>query len=264
MNIHEATHFIATQLLPLYSKREAQNIGNLLMEELTQQSRTERLMNKDANLSIEQETYLKKSVLQLVQHQPIQQVIGYAWFAANKFVVNENVLIPRPETEELVAHIIADNMGKQLAILDIGTVSAIDISPKALEVASVNTKNLNAVVAFTQLNFLNNDTWQLLPQYDVIVSNPPYIKDVEKQAMSNNVLLHEPHLALFVPNDKALIFYEKIVAFAITHLKKNGVIWVEINEELGNETLAVFKNQGFDAELIKDMQQKNRMLKAWK
>jgi release factor glutamine methyltransferase len=279
MNLQEASKHTTNQLETIYSQREAQNICSLLLEEITSLSFTERLINKEFQLNATQLNQLENSITILIQHKPIQQVLGYTWFAGNKFIVDENVLIPRPETEELVDHIVAENKNKQISILDIGTgsgciaislknklpnasVTAIDISAKALDIAKQNAANIGVAITFIQLDFLDKTTWSSLSQFDIIVSNPPYIKENEKQAMNNNVLLHEPHLALFVPNDSALIFYEKIAAFAQTHLKKDGIIWVEINEALGIETAETFINNGFQATIIKDMQEKERMIKA--
>ena len=215
---------------------------------------------------------------QLLLHKPIQQIVGYCWFANCKFIVDENVLIPRPETEELITHIITENKNKQLNILDIGTgsgciaiavkkqlpnatITAIDISQKALDIARQNANNLNVDITFIELDFLDESNWNSLPAFDIIVSNPPYIKEDEKQEMSNNVLLHEPHLALFVPNNNALLFYKKIKKFSQNKLKKNGVIWLEINENLSDETADLFNLLGYKTEIKTDMQGKKRMIK---
>lgn len=279
MTLQQASKYIKTALQKKYEHREAQNICNILLEEVTTLSNTQRLINKELQLSIAELAIIENSIEMLLQHKPIQQIIGYTWFANNKFLVNENVLIPRPETEELVDHIVAENKNKTISILDVGTgsgciaislksklpnasVTAIDISKKALDIANENAANIGADITFIQLNFLDETTWQALPQFDIIVSNPPYIKENEKSAMNNNVLLYEPHLALFVPDNDALIFYEKIALFAQTHLKKDGIIWVEINESLGAETAETFINKGFKATIIKDMQEKDRMVRA--
>ena len=279
MNLQQASKYIITNITAIYNEREAQNICNILLEDITQLSITERLINKSLQLSDNNIIKINNSVDKLLLHQPIQQIIGYTWFANHKFMLDENVLIPRPETDELVAYIIAENKGKKINILDIGTgsgciaislkkalpnaiITAIDISTKALNIAKQNAKNIGVEILFTELNFLNENSWNTLPKFDIIVSNPPYIKEIEQQEMSKNVLLHEPHLALFVPNNNALIFYEKIKTFAKKHLNKNGIIWLEINETLAPETAAIFELQGFLTKIIKDMQGKNRMIKA--
>ena len=279
MNLQEATKHITNSLQKIYSQRESQNIAAILMEHITALSATQRLIASTKDLTNTQIQTLNQSIEELLQHKPIQQIVGYTWFAGNKFYVDENVLIPRPETDELVEHIVKQHLNQPISILDIGTgsgciavslkhklpsatVTAIDISDKALVIATKNASSIGVDVNFLQLDFLEENNWNQLPQFDVIVSNPPYIKEVEQAQMHNNVLLHEPHLALFVPNDNALIFYEKIALFAKTHLKPNGSIWLEINEALGKETAAVFIDNGFSAEIILDMQGKERMIKV--
>jgi release factor glutamine methyltransferase len=200
-----------------------------------------------------------------------------------KLLVNEHVLIPRPETEELVEWIIKDveqSGNKGFSLIDIGTGSgcipiavkrkipqitacAIDISDDALQVAKLNAIDLKVDVKFLNLDFLDEEEWKQLGNYDLIVSNPPYIKKSEESTMRDNVLKYEPPLALFVPNEKALIFYEAIARFSREHLKPGGSIYVEINEALGESVIEVFTKNGFsDIILKKDMQGKDRMVKA--
>jgi len=195
-----------------------------------------------------------------------------------KFYVNEHVLIPRPETEELIELIIKTN-NPISNILDIGTGSGcipitlkkkiphttivtIDVSEDALVVAKKNAAELNVEIELNQLNFLDETNWNELGIFDIIVSNPPYIKQSEIINMQPNVVANEPHIALFVADDDALVFYRKIAAFGKTHLTINGKIFVEINEALGNETISLFEEFGYRAELKKDMQGKNRMIVA--
>jgi release factor glutamine methyltransferase len=274
MNLQQASTHIIKQLQAIYTARESQNICNLFLEYITNLSRAERLINKELQLTEIQKTKINIGLVQLLQHKPIQQVIGYAYFANNTFLVNENVLIPRQETEELIALIINENKNKSISILDIGTgcgcigislqqqlpnatITAIDISKKAIDIAKQNAKNINVAI-----DFLKENSCKALPMYDVIVSNPPYITQNEKLEMQKNVLNHEPHLALFAPINNALFFYEKIAHFATTHLNKNGNIYVEINETLGNQTAKTFIDKGFNAVVIKDMQEKDRIIKA--
>ena len=279
MNFKIASKYFYEQLSTIYSLREAQQITNLVLEEITQLNQTQRLIADKSELTPHQIHLLENYLHRLKQHKPVQQVLGYAWFCGNKFLVNEHVLIPRPETEELVELIAKENNNKVVEILDIGTgsgciaislknklpfanVTAIDISSYALQVAHQNSENLQQTIELKQVNFLNEDTWIELENYDIIVSNPPYIKNLEQSTMQQNVLAYEPHIALFVPNDDALIFYKKIVTFAKKHLKKQGKIYVEINESLGNETAAIFLNEGFQTQIINDMQEKERIIKA--
>jgi release factor glutamine methyltransferase len=279
MNLQEATKHITNSLQTIYSQRESQNIAAILMEHITDLSATQRLIAQTDNLTSSQIISVEQSIAQLLQHKPIQQIVGYTWFAGNKFFVDENVLIPRPETDELVEHILNEHQNQAISIIDIGTgsgciaislkhklpqatVTAVDVSNKALAIAAKNASHIGSDVNFLHLDFLDESNWNQLPTFDIIVSNPPYIKELEKAQMQNNVLLHEPHLALFVPNDNALIFYEKIALFAKTHLNPNGSIWLEINEALGKETAAVFIDNGFNAQIILDMQGKERIIKA--
>ena len=217
----------------------------------------------------------------LLTHRPVQYVLGEAWFAGMKFYVNESVLIPRPETEELVNWVVdsvnqSTNINQRL--LDIGTgsgcipisvkkklpelsVTSIDISVAALQVAKQNADSLGISIDLLTINFLEENSWNELSGFDLIVSNPPYIKLSEGKNMLRNVLDFEPSIALFVPDEDALVFYKKILLFSKTHLDKNGYIFLEINETLGNEVVQLYESSGFIVELKRDLQGKDRMLK---
>ncbi len=281
MNFKEASKHIQNQINHIYSTRESQNISNLILEDISKLTPTERLVVKEQEITAHQIHQLEIYIHQLKQHKPIQQILGFTWFCGNKFFVNEYVLIPRPETEELVELIIKENGNKNLQILDIGTgsgciaislknklpnstVSAIDVSSFALQIAHKNVEQLKTTIQLKQIDFLNEATWNELETYDIIVSNPPYIKQSEDVDMQQNVLAHEPHIALFVPDNDALIFYKKIANFAKQHLTNDGIIYVEINEALGTETAVVFTDNGFQTKIINDMQGKERIIKAWK
>lgn len=283
MTIHLAYQRLLAQLYEIYNNREAANIADMVIEYVTGQRKIERIMYKDLPVNEEQQKKLEKIADELLNERPIQYVLGEAWFMDMRLMVNEHVLIPRPETEELVQWII-DDIGKSanndVSVIDIGTgsgcipialkkkipainVSAIDVSKDALHAAKLNSIELNAVIDFLHLDFLKEEEWKVLGKYDIIVSNPPYIKQSEKVEMRDNVLKHEPHLALFVPNEDALLFYKKIARFCEEHLKPAGSVYVEINEALGEEVIEVFKNFGFTSvQLKKDMQGKDRMVKA--
>lgn len=213
-------------------------------------------------------------------HKPVQYVLNEAWFGGMKFFVDENVLIPRPETEELVEWIVAES-GDKKTLLDIGTgsgcipatlkkklpqiaVTSIDISARALSVAEANAKTLGADVSLIQMDFLNRQQWSSLGSFDVIVSNPPYIALGEKDEMDKNVTDFEPHVALFVPDEDPLVFYRMIAEFGRIHLAAEGRIYMELNEALGFACTELFRGQGYETELRKDLQGKERMLKAWK
>jgi release factor glutamine methyltransferase len=286
MTIQLAYKQLLAQLYEVYDTREAANIADMVIEHVTGQRKIERILYKDLPVSEEQQHTLETYIQQLLQHKPIQYVLGEAWFAGMKLYVNENVLIPRPETEELVEWIVEEvGSGKSkvqsnLSIIDIGTgsgcipialkkrlinadVYAVDISEGALEVAKKNAEQQEVDIHFSQINFLDNRQWEQLRLFDVIVSNPPYVKKSEEQTMAKNVLQYEPHVALFVPDEDALKFYKAIAEFAKTHLNTGGHVFVEINEALGQHVGELFVQSGLkDVTLKKDMQGKDRMIKA--
>jgi release factor glutamine methyltransferase len=222
----------------------------------------------------------------LLKQQPVQYVTGTAWFYGMELMVNPQVLIPRPETEELVEWIVNDvRMVRQLAdadmrMLDIGTGSGciplalkkelpaadvwgIDVSPGALETAKANATQQQLDVRFEQVNVLDEQATATLPFFDVIVSNPPYIKQSEHTSMQQQVLAYEPALALFVPDEDALLFYRVIAALAKHKLARGGSLYFEINEALGNEVVELLKATGYkDVTLKQDIFGKDRMVKA--
>ena len=205
--------------------------------------------------------------------------MGETEFFSNRFFVDENVLIPRQETEELVAWIISEtNANQKINILDIGCgsgcisislakvlsntkVTAIDISKKAIELAKRNAVENNVQIHFIEQNIL--ETNSLTEKYDIIVSNPPYVREIEKNEIKNNVLCYEPHLALFVPDDTPLLFYKKITQLAKFSLNENGKLFFEINQYLGNETKKMIENNGFTNVVLRnDLIGNPRMIKA--
>lgn len=283
MTIYQAYRQLLAQLYEIYDNREAANIADMAIEHVTGQRKIERIMYKDLPVNKEQQKQLEKIARQLLTHRPVQYVLAEAWFMGMKLIVNEHVLIPRPETEELVQWMTDDirkSGNKEVSVIDIGTgsgciptvvkkkipqatVSAIDVSENALQVAKLNAIEQKADVDFFQLDFLNEEEWKQLGKYDIIVSNPPYVKQSEEPPMRDNVLKFEPHLALFVPNENALIFYEAIAKFSREHLKPEGNVYVEINETLGEEVIEVFKKFAFENVVLKkDLQGKNRVVKA--
>jgi protein-(glutamine-N5) methyltransferase, release factor-specific len=283
MTIHHSYFKLAKQLSAIYDEREAANIADMVIEKITGKTKSQRIIDKEEMLPAGHLLRLQGYTKRLLQHEPVQYVVGEAWFAGMKFFVDANVLIPRPETEELVELIIKEvkhKPGKNTLLLDIGTgsgcipvalkkknqsfnITAIDVSEGALQVAIKNADGLNANITFMRLNFLNEDEWEQLPQFDIIVSNPPYIQQGEQIQMNENVTRYEPHLALFVPDDDALLFYKKIAFFGRQHLIPGGKIFVEINEALGEKTKNLFTANGYNAGLYKDLQGKDRMLMAW-
>ncbi len=282
MTIAIAQQTLLTVLKALYDDREAVNIRDWVMEHITGKKKIDRLLDKQAPLSEAEQMALDRISKELADGRPVQYVLGEAWFAGMKFYVNESVLIPRPETEELIEWVIESQQSKVKSqkVLDIGTgsgcipvslkkkkpdlaVTGIDISVNALALAAENADTLQADVSFLPIDFLNEQVWEQLPVYDIIVSNPPYIKQSEQAGMSKHVVDHEPGIALFVPDEDALLFYRKIALFAKTHLAGDGMIFLEINEMLGKEVLDLFESNGYVATLRKDLQGKDRMVKAW-
>ncbi len=280
MTIHFAQSSLKDNLTTLYSVREAANIANLVLEKITKFSRIDRLINKDKELAPIQISLLERYTDQLLQNRPVQYVLGEAHFSGLTFFVNEKVLIPRPETEELVLWI-TENIGQNpYSVLDIGTgsgciavslknrmpnckISALDISYEALNIAQQNAQDNDVEVDFLEADILNESTWNSFGEYNCIVSNPPYITKSEQELMNANVLNYEPHTALFVPNNEPLLFYERIALFAQQHLLKDGYLFFEINENLGLKTVRLLQETGFkNIELKKDLQGKDRMVKC--
>ena len=263
---------------PLYGSEEASSLFFMTLEHVSGISRINYFERQQQDVTPDLETSIIKILSELSSGKPVQYVFGEAWFYRLKFKVGPAVLIPRDETEELVDMII--NLEKKQAnalrkLLDIGTgsgciaiaikknlpqfdVSALDFSVTALEVAKANAKT-NEV----NVNFIHADifTYRSDIKYDVIVSNPPYVKEDEKPAMHQNVLQFEPHSALFVSNEDPLVFYRIIADFAMASLNDGGSLYYEINEYLGAETKALMISKGFKFVTIhKDLQQKDRML----
>ncbi len=272
-------HFL-TSLKEIYSHNEAAKITDMIFEWAVGISKSDLLVNPDRQINSSAIQQLNNVLIKLLQHIPVQYIIGEAWFYKLKLKVSPAVLIPRPETEELVLEILNHlKVNTQSTVLDVGTgsgciaiaikknapqttVSAIDISNEALQIAKENAARQEVAVSFLQLNFLEENSWKTLPFYDVIVSNPPYIPDNEKDLIDKNVTAHEPHTALFVPIESPLIFYEKIAVFCKTHLNKNGKIFMETHEEFAESVARLFDETGYQSEIKKDMFGKDRMVMA--
>ena len=270
------------QLSPIYGNDEAESFFFLILENKHQLKRIDLALDLGLEFS-DAEINVWNAILEQLKLQiPVQYLLGSTHFYGLEFYVNTNVLIPRPETEELVDWIIksqkSNGESHKIKILDIGTgsgciaislaknlinaqVFAIDISEKALATAQKNA-DLNQVnVTFIQKNIL--EPANLDQEFDIIVSNPPYVRNLEKAEIQKNVLDNEPHLALFVEDNDALIFYKKIAELALKNLSKNGVLYFEINQYLGKETEELLKNLGFkNIELRKDIYGNNRMIFA--
>jgi release factor glutamine methyltransferase len=275
------TQFIQ-ELSPIYDAGEAESFFYLILEEKHQLKRIDLALNLDITFSNE-EIQLWNSILDSLKKEiPIQYLLGKTSFYGLDFEVNSAVLIPRPETEELVEWIIKSQKSKvesqKIKILDIGTgsgciaislaknilnaqVFAIDVSEKALATAQKNAKINEVNVTFFEKNILETD--DLEQQFDIIVSNPPYVRELEKQEIKKNVLDNEPHLALFVDDNDALVFYRKIAELAQKNLSHNGQLFFEINQYLGKEMVELLEKMGFkNIELRKDIYGNDRMIKA--
>lgn len=266
-------------LSPHYTQGEVGALARILATELLGISQTTYYLKDDVAITPADEAKLADALARLQKEEPIQYILGYSDFCDLRFKVTPAVLIPRPETSELVYRI-AQEAGDAKSILDIGTgsgciavslakllphtnVTAWDISPAAIKVAQENSHANGCNVQFEQRDILTYTP--ATEQFNIIVSNPPYIKEAEKAAMENNVLLWEPHIALFVPDDTPLLFYRAIAQKALTMLTNGGKLYFEINREHGAEIIAMLQQMGYhDTTLIKDFADNDRMIRAVK
>lgn len=282
MTLKEYRTYFKASLSSLYPDTEIDSFFFLLIEEFLELQRIDMSLQPDFGINTEQLKTLNSALDRLQNEEPIQYILGKTEFYGLPFLVNEHTLIPRPETEELVTWILDDissgAITDPIEILDIGTgsgcipislaknrkdanVFAIDVSAEALAIAKKN-----AVLNATSIHFINADilnTTALSSTYDIIVSNPPYVRDLEKEEIQNNVLNNEPHLALFVTDSNPLIFYDKIADLAMKYLKEQGALYFEINQYLGKETVALLQEKGFsNIELRKDIFGNDRIIKC--
>jgi len=281
MTIDNARREIIKSIGTLYGQNEANNIAELLIESITKLPRSDRIIRGNETLSIAQKNLLDSSISRLQTYEPIQYIINEAWFAGMRFYVDKSVLIPRPETEELVEWVVGEcGRGMEYKILDVGTGSgciaiavknklpavevwACDISDEAVNIARINADALHATIDFVPLDFLDRRQRKQLPNVDVVVSNPPYVPQNEKKQIKKNVVEYEPAKALFVPDDDPLVFYKEIAAFGREKLNKGGRIYAEIHENFGEQIRDLFLLEGYKAvELKKDLQERDRMVKV--
>ena len=289
---HYKTHFFDS-LKNIQDEKEIESFFFILTEYLHNLKRVDVALNPNFELSEDDVEKWNTILADLQQEKPIHYITGEAWLYGLRFEVNENTLIPRPETEELVEFILKETSNFQLPasslnILDIGTgsgcipislkanlpqanVSAIDVSENALEVAKRNAASNQVDIHFIQTNILEvedlsqlgTSNFQLPASFEIIVSNPPYVRVLEKQEIKKNVLDYEPHLALFVDDNDALLFYRKIAQLALKNLTPNGLLFFEINQYLGKETVTLLENLGFNnIELKKDIYGNDRMIRC--
>lgn len=282
MTILEFKRYFKSELSELYTEAESAQLYSVFLYEKTGFDRFQQRRFGHQELLISDEEELKEIIEELKTGKPYQQILGHTEFYGKKFFVDENVLIPRPETEELVelAKIEIQNLKSKiqnLKLLDIGTgsgiipitlkkyfpnaeISAMDISEKALEIAQKNADFHKKEINFIQADFLNTE---LTEKYDIIISNPPYIGIEENIEIEDSVKGFEPNIALFSPTSDALIFYKKIAKDGEKYLNENGMIFLEINQKLGKETLELFSNYS-ESRLIKDLSGNDRFIFAKK
>lgn len=279
MRLNDIKQALKKQLAGQFESVELGPILSILIEHVTGWDQVQQVMQKDNTISEEQVLAFETATTALLAGRPIQYITGKTWFMGEPYIVNDQVLIPRPETEELVDWVIeyAAIKGKALRILDIGTgsgciaiaikkalpaaiVSAIDISTSAIKIAATNAAALKADIELIALDILN--TAFLPDQYDVIVSNPPYIPMQEMKNMELQVTDHEPNIALFVPDEDPLIFYKAIARLAKLHLSTNGQLFFEIHYDQGDAMVALLDDMHFHAELRTDLFGKDRMIRA--
>jgi release factor glutamine methyltransferase len=284
LTINEFYRNLTRRLKEVYPAEEAHAMADRLIEHYFGFRPAARVIHGSEPVEVGMLNGIENAVGALLRQEPLQYVLGYAWFMDMKFAVSPAVLIPRPETEELADRIIQYSLNlptdHPVRILDIGTgsgciavalarsipgavVTAADISESALQMARQNAIDLNARVHFVKMDVLQPDQWDMLPEFDLIVSNPPYVTLSEMERMQPNVLEYEPHSALFVPDEDPLIFYRAIAALASQKLAPGGTLWFEINEQFGELTRKMVQGQGFGNVIIfSDFQKKDRFLQA--
>lgn len=277
MNVQAYKNIIVPLLHETFDERESENLFKITLEDYFQKRYYDVRTYSLNEIEIEELNYIFEKI---TNHYPIQYIFNKAHFYGFDFYVNEAVLIPRPETEELVHWILTDNKPADLSVLDIGTGSgcipisikknkptwqiyALDVSMQALEIAQKNAHNIQATIEFIQCDILNFDKNFVQQKWDIIVSNPPYIPYAEKSLMSTSTVLHEPELALFVPNENPILFYDAIADFAQNYLNQNGKIYFELNAFNAQDVCQLLEKKGFTSiELKQDLSGKNRMVKA--
>jgi release factor glutamine methyltransferase len=280
MTIQDARKKIIEEISNLYEGSESSNIAQLALEHVTQLPKLD-WIKKQELLNHTQQKSIEAIIERLKKHEPIQYIISACWFAGMKFYVDKNVLIPRPETEELVDWLVKDckSEARHFKILDIGTGSgciaitikkkfpgvemwACDVSDSALTVARMNADRFETAIDFVALDFLNAEERKQLPNIDFIIANPPYVPLKDKNPMKKNVVDYEPHLALFVSDEDPLVFYKEIADFGKKHVHPGGRIYLEIHEELGERVKNLFLETNYsEVEIKTDMQGKDRMVK---
>ena len=274
-------HYVA-RLQAAFSFSEAARNVDWLLEAYFELDRSQRMMNPDRRLSESELVKLHHAIERVEVGEPVQYVAGVSWFFGRRFKVAPGVLIPRPETEELVQWVLEEWQGKSFRSLDIGTGSgiipitlaleapnssqfALDVSPEALQIAVGNSVHQNAGVEFFKRNVLKENLMVVNEPFDVVVSNPPYVLDSDREQMESKVLEWEPDLALFVSDHEPLIFYQAIAEKSWHCLKSGGALYFEIHEEFGDQIIAIFEGLGYVNVLKReDLNGKDRMVRGFK
>lgn len=269
---------VKEEIQVLYPPKEAASVTYWLLEDTLGLKKNDILTDAEAEISSPEWKNLHHRTDRLKTGEPIQHILGYAYFFDRKFRVSSAVLIPRQETEELVNWVLKSSGSGNLSVLDIGTGSGVipislaadnpkmkcegwDISTEALDIAKLNSQLLEVPVFFKQQDIFRAATQQ--KRYDIIVSNPPYIPEMEKVQMAKNVVDFEPEIALYVPDEDPLRFYESIIFFAKSHLFEEGSLFFEINEKFGSEVISLLSDNGFtEIELRLDLNGKDRMVRG--
>jgi len=281
MILSEFRSFVKNSLQQIYSSNELDQLAKSLLMSRLKMDSTTYLLSSETKVSDEILVQLRDDVDRLFRHEPLQYVLGCTSFYGLEIQCSPAALIPRPETEELVDWVLSEVQLPSCALIDLGTgtgciplaikakrpswqVSAIDVSEDALALARTNALSLALDVHFEAADLLKDfSDFTIKDNFNVVISNPPYIPNADAMSMLPNVLNHEPHLALFVPDSDPLLFYRRIVAFSEQYLEKEGYVFVEIHEDLSEETIQLFHQAGFaNIELRKDLQGKPRMIKA--
>ena len=281
--VREIFTYYSTKLTDIVDEREAKQQVLMLLQHFFGIDRMRMALEPELRISESELLTIHMAVKELLTHKPIQYVLGGAYFLEHWFTVDESTLIPRPETEELVQHIANHPLGgKARTIIDFGTgsgciaimlklllqspqVFALDVSEKALEIAKKNAEQLQADVSFFEYDILDDQSVQKLPSADLFVSNPPYVLERERTKMKTNVLGYEPASALFVPDDQALVFYQRITQLAQSRLNPGGMLWFEINEAFGGAIIQLLRQSGMtQIELLQDIHGRDRFVSCQK
>ncbi|MFT5249888.1 MAG: release factor glutamine methyltransferase [bacterium] len=285
MNLKELKTYFISSIKNLYPSEEVLSFFNLLADKQLGLSRIEIALQPEKEISEAEKLEFDKAISRLENFEPIQYILGDTEFFGLPFRVDNNVLIPRPETEELVDWIVDKTQNNEATIMDIGTgsgcisislakhlpktkVYGLDVSADALQVAKQNAELNKVDVTFVKADVLDENSWEMIfkdVKFDTIVSNPPYVRVLEKKLMKPNVVKHEPDIALFVEDEDPLLFYRKIAQLSKIYLKPEGALYFEINEYLSKEMKEMLEFEGFKGvEIRKDIFKKDRMIKCMK